>query len=176
VKFLETDRLLLRQLTTDDAPFILELLNEPSFLQNIGDKGVRSITDARGYLLSGPLASYEHYGFGLYLVERKESRVALGICGLLKRETLADVDLGFAFLPQFWGQGFAVEAAQAVKNYAHQRLGLERIAAITLPSNRGSIRVLEALGMRFEKRIRLAEEAEELMLFEYEFAALGERA
>lgn len=176
MKFLETDRLLLRQLTTDDAPFILELLNEPSFLQNIGDKGVRSITDARGYLLSGPLASYEHYGFGLYLVERKESRVALGICGLLKREALADVDLGFAFLPQFWGQGFAVEAAQAVKNYAHQRLGLARIVAITLPSNRGSIRVLETLGMRFEKTIRLAEEAEELMLFEYEFAALGERA
>jgi RimJ/RimL family protein N-acetyltransferase len=145
-------------------------------LQNIGDKGVRSIADARGYLLDGPLASYERYGFGLYLVERKESRAALGICGLLQRETLDDADIGFAFLPEFWGQGYAEEAARAVKAYAYERLGLARIVAITLPSNRGSIRVLETLGMRFEKTIRLAEEAEELMLFEYEFAALGERA
>ncbi len=171
MKILETDRLLLRQLTTEDAPFILALLNEPSFLQNIGDKGVRSIADARGYLLDGPLASYERYGFGLYLVERKDSHAALGICGLLKRETLEDADIGFAFKPEFWGQGYALEAARAVKAYAHERLGLERMVAITLPSNRGSIRVLEKLGMRFERMIRLTEGGEELMLFACELTA-----
>lgn len=165
MKLLETDRLLLRQLTTDDAPFILTLLNDPSFRQNIGDKGVRTIADARGYLLDGPLASYERFGFGLYMVERKEPHAALGMCGLVKRETLDDVDIGLALLPQFWGEGYALEAAMAVKDYAHARLGLDRLVAITQPDNHGSIRVLEKLGMQFEKMVRLTEDGDELKLF-----------
>src|ERR1700704_4791358 len=108
---LETDRLLLRKLTADDAEFILDLLNQPSFLQFIGDKGVRTLDDARQYILAGPVASYERFGFGLYLTALKESQVSIGICGLIKRETLEDVDVGFAFLPQFWSKGYAFEAA-----------------------------------------------------------------
>jgi RimJ/RimL family protein N-acetyltransferase len=162
---LETTRLRLCHLTPDDAPFILELLNDPSFQQNIGDKGVRSIADARGYILSGPVASYDRFGFGLFLVEELETKIPMGICGLLKRETLDDVDIGFAFLPQFWGKGFAVEAAREVKAYARARFGLKRLVAITLPNNHGSIRVLESIGLQFETMVRISNDREELKLF-----------
>ncbi len=170
---LETTRLRLCHLTPDDAPFILELLNDPSFLQNIGDKGVRSIAEARGYILSGPIASYERFGFGLFLVEQREAKIPMGICGLLKRETLDDVDIGFAFLPPFWGQGFAVEAAQAVKDYARARFALNRLVAITLPHNHSSIRVLEAIGLQFETMVRLSVEGEELKLFAVSLEAVA---
>lgn len=162
---LETDRLVLRRLALDDAPFILALLNEPSFIQNIGDKGVRTLDDARAYLSNGPLASYERYGFGLFAVESRETGEVMGICGLIKRDSLDDVDLGFAFLPAYWGQGYAVEAAAAVKRYGRERFGLRRIVAITIPSNRGSMRVLEKVGFRFEKMVRLTEDGEELRLY-----------
>ena len=111
MKVLETDRLILRWLSTDDAEFILELLNEPSFLQYIGDKGVRTLEDARNYILNGPVDMYARLGFGLYLTELKERGVPLGICGLLKRDGLEDVDIGFAFLPRFWAKGYAYESA-----------------------------------------------------------------
>lgn len=162
---LETERLILRRLALDDAPFILALLNEPSFIQNIGDKGVRTLDDARAYLSNGPLASYERYGFGLSAVESRETGEVMGICGLIKRDSLDDVDLGFAFLPAYWGQGYAVEAAAAVKRYGRERFGLQRIVAITIPSNHGSIRVLEKVGFRFEKMVRLTEDGEELRLY-----------
>ena len=99
VPVIETPRLALHRLTTDDADFILELLNEPSFLRYIGDKGVRTREDACQYILAGPMASYDRFGFGLYRVERKDSGEPIGMCGLLKRESLEDVDVGFAFLP-----------------------------------------------------------------------------
>jgi RimJ/RimL family protein N-acetyltransferase len=165
VTILETTRLRLCHLTPDDASFILDLLNDLSFQQNIGDKGVRSIADARGYLLSGPIASYERFGFGLFLVEQLETKIPMGICGILKRETLDDVDIGFAFLPQFRGQGFAVEAAQAVKDFARTRFNLKRLVAITLPNNHASIRVLEAIGMQFETMLRMSNDCEKLKLF-----------
>src|SRR5713101_5466483 len=98
---LETKRLSLRRLSVDDAEFILKLLNEASFIQNIGDKGVRTIDDARSYIRNGPVASYEKFGFGLWLVEMKASGVRAGICGLLKRDVLEHVDIGYAFLPEF---------------------------------------------------------------------------
>ena len=157
--------MVLRRLTTDDAEFILELLNEPSFLQYIGDKGVRTIDDARKYLLTGPMDSYDRHGFGLYLTALKESGVPIGMCGLLKRETLDDVDIGFAFLPKHWLKGYAFESASAVMDYSRDTLGLERIVAVTAPDNTGSIRVLEKLGMRFEKMVRLAEDGPESKLF-----------
>ena len=162
---IETDRLLLRRLTTDDAEFILELLNEPSFLRFIGDKGVRTLADARAYIVQGPLASYEQHGFGLLLVSLKDGADSIGICGLLKRETLADVDLGFAFLPRFWSQGFAREAAEAVKAHGLNALALERIVAITNPDNETSIRLLEKIGFQFERMIKLAEDGAETKLF-----------
>ena len=165
MKVLETGRLVLRQLSFDDAEFIVTLLNDPSFLQNIGDKGVRTNADACSYLSSGPIASYERFGFGLYLVELKDTGDSIGICGLLKRDELDDVDIGFAILPKYWSKGYAVEAALAVTAYARKVIELNRIVAITKPDNTGSIRVLEKIGFRFEKMIKLSDEGHELKLF-----------
>jgi [ribosomal protein S5]-alanine N-acetyltransferase len=148
---LETERLILRELTFDDAPFILTLLNEPSFLRYINDKNVRNLEDARQYMLNGPMASYARNGFGLYLVALKDTAVPIGLCGLLKREDLPDPDIGFAFLPDYCGKGFAFESARAVMNDARERLGRNRVLAIVMPDNHASIKLLEKLGMRFER-------------------------
>lgn len=148
---LETERLLLRPFTTGDAPFVLTLLNEPSFLRFIGDKKVRNLEDARQYLLNGPIASYARYGFGLLLVELKDSNTPAGMCGLLKREELPDPDIGFAFIPTYWRQGFAFEAATAVMHDARERLNLTRILAIVDPVNESSIKLLERLRMSYER-------------------------
>ena len=165
---IETERLALRQLAPGDAEFILRLLNEPSFLRFIGDRGVRTLDDAGRYIASGPVASYEAHGFGLWLVELKDSDVPIGICGLLKREALPDVDIGFAFLPQFWSMGYAFESASAVKEFGIGVLGLTRLVAVTNPENDGSIRVLERLGLRFERMVRLTDEAPEVKLFAFD--------
>ena len=162
---LETERLLLRYLSSEDAEFILELLNEPSFIRNIGDRGVRTIEDANSYILNGPVASYAKNGFGLYLVKLKETNESIGMCGLIRRDTLEDVDIGYAFLPKFWSKGYAVESAQAVKEYAKNVIGLDRIIAITDPENEGSIRVLEKIGLKFEKMVKLSEDDIDLKLF-----------
>ena len=162
---LATERLILRHLTIDDAPFILELLNEPSFVRFIGDKGVRSLDDARNYIVTGPMTSYDRNGFGLYLVLLKEGLISIGICGLIKREALANVDIGFAFLPQFWGQGYAFESASAVLAYGTDPLGLKDIVAIANVDNFASARVLEKLGMRFDKLIRLPDSHQDIKLF-----------
>jgi ribosomal-protein-alanine N-acetyltransferase len=162
---IETERLILRRLAVHDAEFIVELLNQPSFLRYIGDKEVRNNADAVRYIQDGPLASYERFGFGLYLVELKETGVPIGICGLLKRDSLPDVDVGFAFLPSYWSQGYAFEAAAAVMTYGRDVLGLRRIVAITSPDNEGSIRLLEKLGLRFERLIKLSADQSEVRLF-----------
>jgi len=162
---LETERLHLRQLSSEDAEFILELLNEPSFMRNIGDRGVRTIEGANSYILNGPIASYAKNGFGLYLVKLKETAESIGMCGLIKRDTLEDVDIGYAYLPRFWSKGYAVEAAQAVKEYAKSVIGLHRMVAIVDPENAGSIRVLEKIGLQFERMVRLSEDDIELKLF-----------
>ena len=162
---LETERLTLRKLSIDDAEFTLELLNEPSFLRYIGDKGVRNLDDARQYILNGPVASYERNGFGLYLVELKENGIPIGISGLVKRDTLPDADIGFAFLPAYWSQGYAVESAAAVMNYAREVLGLTRILAITSPDNEASAKLLNKIGLRFEQMIRLSDDGDEVKLF-----------
>ncbi len=164
-KVLETDRLILRRLSVEDAEFIFSLLNEPSFLRYIGDKGVRTIADARDYILQGPIRSYESFGFGLYLAELKNGGIPIGICGLLKRESLADVDIGFAFLPQFWKQGYAFESASAVMAHGRDDIGLKRIVAITDSDNKSSIKVLGKLGLRFERMIRMSDDALEIKLF-----------
>ena len=159
---LETDRLRLRRLSVDDAGFILKLLNEPSFIQNIGDRGVRTIADAQAYIRNGPVASYEKHGFGLWLVETKESGAHIGICGLLKREVLEDVDIGYALLPEFWSRGYALESASAVLSYGREKLGLKRVLAVVNPQNQSSIRLLEQIGFEFEKIVRLSEDAAEI--------------
>lgn len=148
---LQTERLRLRPFTTDDAPFVLTLLNEPSFLRFIGDKNVRTLDDARQYLLNGPMASYNIHGFGILLVELKDSNIPIGMCGLIKREELPEPDIGFAFIPDYWGRGFAFEAATAVMNDARERLKLNHILAIVNPDNDASIKLLERLGMNYER-------------------------
>ncbi|MEO5898198.1 MAG: GNAT family N-acetyltransferase [Vicinamibacterales bacterium] len=161
----ETARLALRRLNPDDAPFILRVLNEPSFITNIGDRGVRTIDEARDYLLAGPIASYESNGFGLYLVELRAAGTPMGMCGLLKRPQLEHVDIGFSLVPEFWSQGYAFEAAQAVMHFARASLGLERIVAITSGHNDRSGRLLSRLGFTFERNVRMAPDGEELKLF-----------
>lgn len=167
---IETARLILRRLTTDDAEFMLALLNEPSFLRFIGDRGVRTIEDAERYIINGPVESYARLGFGLYLTARKDDGVSIGICGLLKRPALADVDIGFAFLPSSWGQGYGLESAQAVMEHGARDFGLTRIVAITSPGNRASKVLLGKLGLRFEEMIRLSPEADEVELHGYRSA------
>ena len=162
---LETERLILRKLSTDDAEFVLELLNEPSFLRYIGDRGVRNLEEAKQYILNRLVTSYERNGFGLYLVELRESRIPIGISGLVKRDTLPDPDIGFAYLPAYWSKGYAVESAAAVMNYAREVLGLTRIVAITSLDNEASAKLLGKIGLRFERLIKLSEDAEEVKLF-----------
>ena len=166
---METDRLILRKLTLNDAGFILDLLNQPSFIQFIGDRGVRTLEDARKYLSKRLIESYKKYGFGLYLTLLKEGNTPIGICGLVKRDSLQDVDIGFAFLPQFWLQGYAFESASAVTAYARNILGLKRVVGIATPDNHGSIRVLEKLGLKFEKMVKLSGDDMELKLFALDF-------
>lgn len=151
---LETERLVLSELSLQDAPFILQLLNEPTWLKYIGDKGVRSLDQARDYITNGPLKSYQDHGFGLYLARLRHDYTPIGLCGLLKREFLQSADIGFAFLPQYAGQGYAFEAASATLEYAGSALGLHEVIAVTMNDNRRSIKLLERLGMNFEKVIR----------------------
>lgn len=169
MKILETERLLLREITETDAGFILELLNEPGWIQNIGDRGVRTIEDARLYIADKLAASYARNGFGLYLVELKETGASAGMCGLVKRDSLEDVDIGFAFLERFWARGYAFESAAAIMDYAQNKVGLKRIVAIVSPDNRGSIKVLEKIGLHFEKMIKMSGDDEEIKFFARDF-------
>lgn len=162
---LETERLSLRRLTGDDAAFVLELTNDPDWLRHIGDRGVRTLDDARAYVRDGPAASYARHGFGLYLVELSDGSVPAGICGLLRRDWLEDADLGFAFLPRFRGMGLAHEAARGTLEHGRDALGLRRIAAIVSPENAGSIRLLKKLGMRFERMALPPGESREVCVY-----------
>ncbi|HMH42079.1 MAG TPA: GNAT family N-acetyltransferase [Pyrinomonadaceae bacterium] len=163
---LETKRLRLRHLSPDnDAEFILELLNDPSFIRYIGDKGVRDLDAARRYIVDGPVKSYDAHGFGLYLVELKMKTTPIGICGVLKRETLPDPDIGFAFLPAYWHQGYACEAAAAVMDHARDELEIEKLLAITSPENEASARLLNKIGFKFDRLMKLTQDAQEIKLF-----------
>jgi [ribosomal protein S5]-alanine N-acetyltransferase len=152
---LETARLTLRRLSFEDAPFLVGLLNQPSFLANIGDRGVRNVDDAHRYLREGPMAMYEKFGFGLWHVARRADGAAVGMCGLLRRDNLPDVDVGYAFLPEYWGQGYAFEAAQATLQHAAGKFGLARVIGVVSEGNNASIRVLEKLGMSFERMVSM---------------------
>jgi ribosomal-protein-alanine N-acetyltransferase len=152
---LETTRLTLRRLTVEDAPFLVRLLNQPSFLANIGDRGVRTIDDAHRYLRDGPLAMYERTGFGLWLLSRRSDGAAIGLCGLLRRENLPDVDVGYALLPEYWGNGFAFEAVSATLRHAAYKFALTRVIAVVSEGNAASIRVLEKAGLRYERSVTL---------------------
>lgn len=164
---LTTLRLHLRELrdTEADADFILRLLNDPSWLRYIGDRGVRSLEDARRYIASGPVAMYARLGFGLYLVERREDGAAMGLCGLLKRDGLDDADIGFAFFPEYGGHGYALEAARAALDAGFSMHRLARVVAITAQGNAASMRLLERLGFAYERDVTLPGGNEALRLF-----------
>lgn len=164
LQVLETERLAVRRLSADDAAFILALVNDPGWLRFIGDRGVRTLDDARGYIANGPVDMYERLGFGLYAVVLKHGEAPIGMCGLIKRPTLPDADLGYAFLPDYRGQGYAAEAAAGVLDYARRALGLTRVLAITSPDNDRSIRLLERIGFQFERMLQLGE-GDEVRLF-----------
>lgn len=161
---LETERLILRRLSPEDAPFIFELVNDPAWLRFIGDRGVHSLEDARNYIRDGPMDMYARLGFGMYLVERCSDRAAVGICGLVKRDTLEYPDVGFALHPRFRGRGYARESASAVVNHAWRVLDLERLLAIASPENEASIRLLGKLGFAFQEVLRQSD-TDEVNLF-----------
>jgi len=176
VQVIETGRLLLRRLEVGDAPFIFELVNDPAWLRYIGDKGVRSLDDACDYIRNGPLDMYSRHGFGLYCVELRENGTPIGVCGLLKRDSLPDADIGFAFLPAFRSQGFARESAAATLAYARQTLSLERVLAIVSPDNQDSAKLLEKIGLRLERAVQLAEGGDTVNLFAIDFEQLESAA
>jgi RimJ/RimL family protein N-acetyltransferase len=165
---IETARLRLREMCGDDAGFILEVLTDPDFVANVGDRGVHDAPAACRYIADGPGGSYAKYGFGLYLVELLADGTPLGICGLLRRDSHPDVEIGFAFVPRARGQGYALEAARATLAFAQRTLGLTRIVALTALDNHPSIRILESIGLRFERMVRFGPDAGERRLFVFE--------
>ena len=162
---LETDRLLLREFTLADTKFIIELVNSEGWLKFIGDRNIKTEEQALQYLKNGPLKSYEINGFGLYLVEMKSDKTAIGMCGIIKRDTLKHPDIGFAFLPEFTGTGFAFEMANATMLFAKNVLKLQTVFAITVTANKRSISLLEKIGLKFKKMIDSQNNNEQLMLF-----------
>lgn len=165
---LTTPRLRLRPLTEADAAFAFELVNEPGWLRYIGDRGVRSLEDARLYLANGAIAMYAQRGHGLLAVERQADGALLGICGLIKRDGMEDVDLGYALLARYEGQGYAREAAEAALTHGRDVLQLPRIVALTALANERSIRLLQKIGFRFERVISVRPDGEESRLFVYD--------
>lgn len=161
----ETPRLQIRHLTAADAAFTCQLLNEPSFIANIADRGVRSEIDAMHYLATGPIKSYRQHGYGLFLVQNSSNGQPLGFCGLLYREFLQETDIGFALLPQWWGRGYAYEAASAVLHFGYGRLKLKRIVGLTSAGNTASIKLLNRLGLHFEKMVKMPPAEQDVQLF-----------
>ena len=162
---ISTERLHLRVMRLDDAAFYLRLVNEPSFISNIRDKGIRTLDESRASIETGALASQEKFGFSFYLVEDRTTHLPMGICGLTKRDSLDDVDLGYAFLPEFCGQGYAYEAALAVLTHTKNSLPIKQLAAITSPTNERSNRLLIKLGFIFQKTTLLAGDNTETRLY-----------
>jgi [ribosomal protein S5]-alanine N-acetyltransferase len=162
---LNTPRLSLRHLTPGDSAFLVELMNEPPYVANIGDRGVRTIADAQRYIEEKFTASYVGNGFGLYLVELVQGTIPIGICGLVKRELLDHPDLGFAYLQRFWSRGYATEAGSATLKYAQETLGLPYIYGVVSPKNARSIRLLELLGLRYVRSLEIAGKTQESHLY-----------
>jgi len=184
MKILETERLVLREVDAGDDAFMLDLLNQPSFIRYIGDRHVRDLEQSRTFIESRYRASYRDNGFGLYAVELKSEHTdenasgqnirnpkpdipnqVIGICGFVRRDTLPDADIGFAFLPQFEGKGYAFESASAVMDYGKNVLGLKRVLAITSLDNDSSIKLLGKLGFKFDRLVTLGSDTEEIRLF-----------
>ena len=161
----ETDRLRLREYVTADAPFVFELVNQPSWIANIGDRGVRTLEDARAYITGRLRPSYASHGFGFWCVERLSDQTPIGLCGLVKRPDLDAPDIGYAVLPGFWGQGYAREAAAETVRIARETYSLDRLVAIVTPTNAPSIRLLSHLGMQLEGSRRMPGDDEDVSVY-----------
>jgi [ribosomal protein S5]-alanine N-acetyltransferase len=162
---IDTNRLVIRDITEQDFHFIFRLLNEPSWIKYIGDKGIKTETDAKNYIQTGPLQMYKDFGFGLFLVTLKENAIPIGLCGLIKRPSLENIDLGYAFLPEYTGKGYAFEATKAVIKYGKEQLSIDKLVAITTIDNLNSEKVLLKLGFSFDSLIIENNASEELKLF-----------
>jgi len=162
---IRTERLRLRWITLDDADLLLAIWNDPDFIRYVGDRGIRTLDEARKTAKEKVLKHYEEHGYGPYRVSRLETDQAMGICSLLKRENLEHPDIGYGFLPGFCGQGFAIEAAQAVLTHARDDMELPYLSAIVSPENTRSTRLLEKLGMKAESSVRMPGEDEDLLLY-----------
>jgi RimJ/RimL family protein N-acetyltransferase len=168
---LSTERLNLRTVEAGDAPFYLELVNDPSWIANIGDRGIRTLDGARTAIEEGPMAMQARLGYSLYVVERRSDGAAMGLCGLIKRDILPDTDIGYAISPAYWGHGYAYEAAAAVVQHARGALGLPRLLAITSPGNLASNALLRKLGLLLVEQVKLEGWDEDSNLYRLEFAA-----
>lgn len=162
---IETERLGLRYFMIDDTPFIISLLNSPGWIEFIGDRNVRTEEQAQDYLLNGPMKSYKENGYGLCMVETRNDRTPIGMCGIINRVDLEGPDIGFAILPEYTGKGYAYEIAAATMNYATDILKIPEVFAITLPANKTSIKLLEKIGLSFQKIFSFPDKQEELMLY-----------
>lgn len=160
-----TDRLIIRKFNLDDADFIYRLLNSEAWINYIGNRNIRNLEDAKNYIANSPLYFYQKFGFGPYLVALNDTQESIGMCSLIKRDTLNDVDLGFAFLNPFIGKGYAHEASKAIIEFSRNTLALKKLVAITLPDNTASIKLLEKLGFLYQNTMQFPNETEELMLF-----------
>ncbi len=165
MNLLKTDRLLINRITLDDAAFILELMNDKDWIKNIGDRGMTSIEDAEAYIKTRFLKTYEESNLGFFGLITKNSKEVIGIAGLVDREGIDHVDIGYGLLPNFRGKGYAFEATKAIYDYGYKQLKLEKIVAIVNPDNPTSIQLLSKLGMEFEKMVRLPDEEKDIMLF-----------
>ena len=162
----ETERLLLSKFTLDDAPFFLELVNTPNWIKYIGERNIKTVEQAEDAIKKGHLKSYATHGFGFYTLQLKsEQNNTIGTCGLIKRDTLDHADIGFAMLPKYEGKGFGFESSMAVLKLAKEQFELKKVLAITLPTNQNSIKLIEKIGLSYEKRVKPFEDDEELLLF-----------
>ena len=162
----ETERLILKPASLDDADFFLELYNMPSFIQYIGDRNLRTKTDAETYIENRFLPQIKKLGFGNYVVILKENEAKIGAVGIFEREGLEVLDIGFSFFEQYEGKGFAFESANKLKEVAKEEFGIEKISAITTKDNHSSQKLIQRLGLTFIKMVRLPEDTEELLYFE----------
>lgn len=161
-----TERLILKPMQIEDAPFFFELVNTPKWKKYIGDRNVNTIKEAENYIIERMLPQLKKLGYGNYLVIRKNGNVKIGTCGLYNREGIEGVDIGFAFLPEFEKKGYAFEAAQKIKTVGIEKFNIVKISGITIPENKASQKLLEKLNLEFKKMIRLPNDSEELMLYE----------
>ena len=165
MQLLSTKRLVIQRVTLGDAPFLLELMNDKDWIQNIGDRGIRSVKEAEEYITSKFLKSYAEDKIGFYGIVLKETGEMIGTAGLIDRDGLDHVDIGYGFLPAYRGKGYALEATKAIYDYGYDQLGLDKIVAIVNSDNTDSIKLLKKLGLRFEKMVRLPDEEQDIKLF-----------